>query len=100
MSSDTGARVTDSDVFALAAEWTGDKLSARAEIATTKSSTVNPNLSSTLNFINPNGNLVARVNFDDGAGNSGRVNVGLVGPIQTLEDAIASRGELDGWFRL
>ena len=98
MSSDTGARVTDSDVFALAAEWTGDKLSARAEIATTKSSTVNPNLSSTLNFINPNGNLVARVNFDDGAGNSGRVNVGLVGPIQTLADAIASVPDSTGGF--
>ncbi|MEO0365942.1 MAG: TonB-dependent receptor [Pseudomonadota bacterium] len=53
-SSDTGSRVTDSAVFALAGEWTGERWSARAEIASTTSDTVNPNLSTTLNFINPN----------------------------------------------
>ncbi|MEM9386911.1 MAG: TonB-dependent receptor [Pseudomonadota bacterium] len=53
-SSDTGSRVTDSQVFALATEWTGDGFSARAEIASTTSDTTNPNLSTTLNFINPN----------------------------------------------
>ncbi len=97
-SSDTGARVTDSEVFALAADWSGERLSARAEISTTRSATVNPNLSSTLNFINPNGNLVARVNYDDGMGNSGRTNVGLVGNIQTLQDAINSVPNSTGGF--
>jgi TonB-dependent receptor len=52
-SSDTGARVTDSEIFALGAKYDGDKFSAYAEFATTGSDTVNPNLSTTLNFINP-----------------------------------------------
>ncbi len=53
-SSDTGSRVTDSEVLSLGAEWTGDRWSARAEIASTSSDTANPNLSTTLNFLNPN----------------------------------------------
>ena len=53
-SSDTGSRVTDSAIFALGGEWTGERLSARFEYATTSSDTTNPNLSTTLNFINPN----------------------------------------------
>ncbi len=53
-SSDTGSRVTDSEIIALAGEWTGDRLSARVEFASTTAETVNPNLSTTLNFINPN----------------------------------------------
>ena len=53
-SSDTGSRVTDSEIFSLGGEWQGDRLSARVEIASTSSDTVNPNLSTTLNFINPN----------------------------------------------
>ncbi|MEL6567567.1 MAG: TonB-dependent receptor [Pseudomonadota bacterium] len=53
-SSDTGGRVTDSEIFALAGEWERDNWSVRAEYATTSSDTVNPNLSTTLNFINPN----------------------------------------------
>ncbi|MEO1574327.1 MAG: TonB-dependent receptor, partial [Pseudomonadota bacterium] len=53
-SSDTGSRVTDSQVFALAGEWTDNRWTARAEIAATTSDTRNPNLSTTLNFINPN----------------------------------------------
>ena len=52
-SSDTGSRVTDSGIFALAGEWQGENLSARVEIAHTASETTNPNLSTTLNFINP-----------------------------------------------
>ncbi|MEM7281432.1 MAG: TonB-dependent receptor [Pseudomonadota bacterium] len=52
-SSDTGSRVTDSGIFALAGEWQGERWSARAEIAHTSSETNNPNLSTTLNFINP-----------------------------------------------
>ncbi len=53
-SSDTGSRVTDTEIFALGGEWTNDKWTASFEIATTSSETVNPNLSTTLNFINPN----------------------------------------------
>ena len=53
-SSDTGSRVTDSQVFALAGEWTNERWTARAEFATTTSDTANPNLSTTLNFLNPN----------------------------------------------
>ncbi|MFK8053848.1 MAG: TonB-dependent receptor [Woeseiaceae bacterium] len=53
-SSDTGSRVTDSEVFALAGEWQRDRWTLRAEIASTTSDTANPNLSTTLNFLNPN----------------------------------------------
>lgn len=53
-SSDTGARVTDSTIFAMGAEWEGERLSAKAEFSSTGSDTSNPNLSTTLNFINPN----------------------------------------------
>ena len=53
-SSDTGSRVTDSQIFALGGEWVGERWSVSAEYAMTSSDTVNPNLSTTLNFINPN----------------------------------------------
>ena len=53
-SSDTGSRVTDSEIFSLGGEWQRDRWTAKAEFSTTKSDTVNPNLSTTLNFINPN----------------------------------------------
>ena len=54
-SSDTGSRVTDSQIIALGGEWQiSDRWSARAEIASTESETANPNLSTTLNFFNPN----------------------------------------------
>ncbi|MEM9401321.1 MAG: TonB-dependent receptor [Pseudomonadota bacterium] len=53
-SSDTGSRVTDSRVLSLGAEWTGDGWTAYGEIASTTGDTENPNLSTTLNFINPN----------------------------------------------
>lgn len=65
-SSDTGSRVTDSEIFSLGGEWQGDRLSARVEIASTTSDTVNPNLSTTLNFINPNCPLDGSSN-DNGA---------------------------------
>lgn len=97
MSSDTGSRVTDSEIFALAADWqVNDRLSVRGEIATTNADTANPNLSTTLNFINPNGNLVARV--QEAGNNSTRTNVGLVGAIQTLQDAIDSVPGADSGF--
>jgi len=53
-SSETNSRITDSEIFSLGGEWQGDKLSASFEVATTSSDTVTPNLSTTLNFINPN----------------------------------------------
>lgn len=53
-SSDTGSRVTDSEIFALGGEWQRNRWTARLEYATTSSDTTNPNLSTTLNFINPN----------------------------------------------
>ena len=51
--SETGSRVTDSEIFALGGEWQGDKLSVSAELALTSSNTTNPTLNTTLNFINP-----------------------------------------------
>ena len=54
-SSDTGARNTVSNVFVLGGEWDiTERLSGRVEWANTTSETENPNLSTTLNFINPN----------------------------------------------
>ncbi len=54
-SSDTGSRITDSEIFSLGAEWQiSERLSSRFEVSATSSDTVNPNLSTTLNFINPN----------------------------------------------
>ncbi len=53
-SSDTGARITDSQVFILGGEWKGERLSARIEGSLSSSDSVRPNLSTTLNFINPN----------------------------------------------
>ncbi|WP_114521622.1 TonB-dependent receptor [Altererythrobacter sp. ZODW24] len=54
-SSDTGSRVTKSRVFDFGVEWEGDKLSVRAEAALSNSKTTNPNFSTTLDFINPQG---------------------------------------------
>ncbi len=53
-SSDTGSRKTDSQVFALGGEWQSGRWTASAQLAHTNSETKSPNLSSTLNFINPN----------------------------------------------
>lgn len=53
-SSDTASRVTDSEVFVLGGEWQGEQLKVSAEISSSSSDTVNPNLSTTVNFINPN----------------------------------------------
>ncbi len=70
-SSDTGARVTDSSVLAFGGEWERDNITVSAQYARSRSDTVNPNLSTTLNFINPNTNLVGDVVFveTDAAGN-------------------------------
>ena len=53
-SSDTGARVTDSQIFRLGTDWARGRWSGRVELSSASSDTTNPNLSTTLNFINPN----------------------------------------------
>lgn len=52
--SETGARVTDTEVFVLGGEWQGDNLFVSAGLSFSSSDTVNPTLNTTLNFINPN----------------------------------------------
>lgn len=54
-SSDTGARVTHSRVFDLGSEWEGEKLTVGAEVSLATSKSHFPDLSTTLNFINPHG---------------------------------------------
>ncbi|MGI9287681.1 MAG: TonB-dependent receptor domain-containing protein, partial [Pseudomonadales bacterium] len=46
--------ITDSEIFKLGGEWNNDRWWARVELATSNSDTVSPNLSTQLNFINPN----------------------------------------------
>lgn len=53
-SSETGSRVTESQIYSLGAEWEKNDFSARVEFATSTADTVNPTLNTTLNFINPN----------------------------------------------
>lgn len=53
-STDTNARVTDSNIFRLGGEWSGDKTFVRVEASTSDSESNTPNFSTTLNFINPN----------------------------------------------
>jgi len=53
-SSETNSRVTDSTILRLGGEWQGEKLSASFEFASSESDSATPNLSTTLNFINPN----------------------------------------------
>ena len=53
-SSETGSRVTDSEIIRIGGTWENDDLKATIEFARTESSTRNPTLNTTLNFINPN----------------------------------------------
>lgn len=53
-SSETNSRVTDSEILSFGGDWQRDKWTASFEISTTSSDTTTPNLSTTLNFINPN----------------------------------------------
>ena len=58
VSMDSGARETDTHLFRLGSEFTvNDDLTGSVEVSTTESKTVNPNLSLTLNFINPNSDI-------------------------------------------
>lgn len=103
-SSDTGSRITDSEILSIAGEWERDRWNVRAEFASTSSDTENPNLSSTLNFINPNGGLVARVTDINGD----RTNVALPAGLSpasaqadldlALADAVASIPDGDSGF--
>jgi len=53
-SSDTGARLTTSEVYRFGTEFSLGSLLSRIEASRVTSDTSNPNLSTTLNFINPN----------------------------------------------
>lgn len=66
-SSDTGARLTDTSLFRFGGEWQGDNLFASVEISSASSDTTNPNLSTTLNFINPNPNTPLDGSSNDNA---------------------------------
>lgn len=71
---DTGARVTVNNVFVLGGEWDiTDRLSARAEWSNTTSETKNPNLSTVLNFINPNTPLDGGATGDPNTSNDNSV---------------------------
>lgn len=54
MSTDTGSRETESQIFSLGADWQLGKFSGKVEVATSNNETVNPSFDTTLNFINPN----------------------------------------------
>ena len=77
-SSDTGSRVTDSEIFRLGTDWElTDRLFARIEGSYSNSDTTTPSFNTTLNFINPNIALNAdqlRANFFSGMGNSSNEN--------------------------
>ena len=53
-SSETNSRVTDTDLYRIKGELQGDRLFTTFEISKTTADSVTPNLSTTLNFINPN----------------------------------------------
>ena len=60
-STDTGSRVTDSELFRLGGEWVRDRLVVSAEISTSSSDTSSPGLTSTMNFLNPNSAITTRI---------------------------------------
>lgn len=86
-SSDTNARVTDSEVFIFGGEWQGENLKVSAEISSSSADSATPNLSTTINFLNPNAPLVVEVRNDS---NSRIGRVALMGDIVTIADAAAS----------
>jgi len=70
-SSETSSRLTESSVLAIGGDWERDNLKISAEYSRSRSDTTTPTFDSTLNFINPNSNLVGDVVFveTDAAGN-------------------------------
>ncbi len=59
-SSDTGARLTKSEIYSFGGEWETGILTVRGELARSLSNSTNPNLSTTLNFLNPNAPIGTR----------------------------------------
>ena len=53
-SSETGSRVTDTEVFVFGGEWQGDNLKVSAEVSSSSSDTIAGKFETTVNFINPN----------------------------------------------
>lgn len=53
-SSETNSRVTDTDLFRIKGELQGERLLTTFEVSKTTADSITPNLSTTLNFINPN----------------------------------------------
>ncbi|AWB65051.1 TonB-dependent receptor [Saccharobesus litoralis] len=94
ISSETGSRVTDTEVFVFGGEFQAEQFKISAEIATSSSDSVKPKFESTVNFINPKAPLVSRINYErtngDGEVETGRVEVPFIDGIDSLEDAIAS----------
>ena len=58
-SGDTNSRVTDSQIFRVGGEWSGDDYTLSVEASTSSSDSRNPRINTTLNFINPNAPLDA-----------------------------------------
>lgn len=61
-SSDVGARLTESNLLRLGTEWESGRFKVRVEASRVLSSTRTPDLSTTLNFINPNAPLTGTAN--------------------------------------
>ncbi|WP_339617545.1 TonB-dependent receptor [uncultured Gilvimarinus sp.] len=54
LSTDTGSRETSSEIFSLGTNFELGKFSGKVELASSTNDTINPDFSTTLNFINPN----------------------------------------------
>ena len=52
--SNTGARLTESDVYTIGGEWEGERLKVEAQASISSAETEAPNFSTTIDFINPN----------------------------------------------
>ena len=54
VSSETGSRITDSEVFVFGGEWQSDNYKVSAELSSSSSDSTKPKFETTTNFINPN----------------------------------------------
>ena len=52
--SNTGARLTESDVYSIGGDWEGERLKISAQASISSAETEAPNFSTTIDFINPN----------------------------------------------